>query len=465
MRKKHKIISLFSGAGGLDLGFKLSGKYDVLLANDVKSFMAETYSLNFGVKKYRKITPSNLPQIVLSDITKLDFSSLKDLDVDVIVGGPPCQDFSVLRASTAERGGIRVRRGRLYAHFVRALVTQQPAAFVFENVPGLVSSNDGLAYKTIVEDFSHLNLRWEEVKRGINVDNDSNKIQGYYLIFNEVVDATMFGVPQTRRRLIIVGVRKDLIRKMHPFEMTHTFRRVMMGRYKRLKKYPLTCMEAFEGRALPDLQDEYEENMKDYEEVWKTIKSAQARRRKREMWDKLTFDVIKDYLTVNKIPLQDRDELAEAFEEHKKILKELGYWGVRVSSLKLADGSNMPPREPPDVVERVKMIPPGENFKFLIGTRWELRRKGVSQIYRKLHPIKPSYTVVAYGGGGMAMYHYTRSRSALTNREKARLQTFPDSFRFVGSYSTMKAEIGEAVPPLLAKRIAEALSHILDLLG
>lgn len=464
MTKKYKIVSLFSGVGGLDLGFKLSGRFDVLLANDVKDFMVEAYSLNFGMRKYRKISLSNLPQIVLADVAKLDFSPLKELDVDVIVGGPPCQDFSVLRASTTERGGVRVKRGRLYAHFVRALATLQPAAFVFENVPGLVSTNNGLAYKTIMEDFSHLSLRWEEVKRGINIDNNRGKIRGYHPIFNEIVDAAKFGVPQTRKRLIMVGVREDLVRKMHPLELTHLFKRVMMSECKRIEKYPLVCMEAFEGKVLPDLQDEYEEIMKNYEKVWETVKSVQARRRKREAWDKLTFDVLKDYLTINRISLSDRDELTEAFEEHKKILKKLGYWGMRVSNLNVLDGSNVPPHEPPDVVEKVKMILPGENFTFLVGTPWELRRKGISQIYRKLHPIKPSYTVVAYGGGGMAMYHYDRSRSALTNREKARLQTFPDSFKFVGNYSTMKAEIGEAVPSLLAERIAGALSHVLDLL-
>ena len=154
--KKYKVISLFSGAGGLDLGFVLTGRYDILIANDIKDFMARTYSTNFDAKITKEIMPDTYPQVILNDVEKLDFSGLKDEGVDIIIGGPPCQDFSILRASTAERGGIFVKRGRLYAHFVRALVIIQPKAFVFENVPGLVTANKGLAYKTIVDDFTNL---------------------------------------------------------------------------------------------------------------------------------------------------------------------------------------------------------------------------------------------------------------------------------------------------------------------
>jgi DNA (cytosine-5)-methyltransferase 1 len=85
----------------------------------------------------------------------------------------------------------------------------------------------------------------------------------------------------------------------------------------------------------------------------------------------------------------------------------------------------------------------------------------MSLIYRRIHPLKPSYTVVAYGGGGTWGYHYASKRGMLTNRERARIQTFPDAFYFKGSWSQVRAQIGEAVPPLMAKRIAEAVASIL----
>ncbi|MEM4412132.1 MAG: DNA cytosine methyltransferase, partial [Thermofilum sp.] len=77
--------------------------------------------------------------------------------------------------------------------------------------------------------------------------------------------------------------------------------------------------------------------------------------------------------------------------------------------------------------------------------------------------LKPSYTIVAYGGGGTHGYHYDRDRATLSLRERARLQTFPDSFLFCGSRTEVRAQIGEAVPPLASKRIAEAVLQILKL--
>ena len=435
----------------MDLGFELTGDYRILLANDLKDFMVKTYEANFRAKG----GVGSSPKVVLGDVAGLEFDGL---EADVVIGGPPCQDFSVLRAATAERQGIAVRRGRLYAHFVRALVRLKPKAFVFENVPGLVTANRGVAYKVILEDLANLELRWDEVKRCLNKGAADPKVPSYRLIFKDVVNASHFGVPQNRKRLIIVGVRSDLAAGRNPLELSLIFRRAMGKGRMSFKKFPLTCLEAFEGRPLPDLQDVYREVMKEYDGVWLAVNSKAAWEWKSGVWDRLTFDIVEDYLTLNSI---EGEEIELAFKDHEEVLRELGYYGVRVSDLKLPDGSCSPPPEPREVKEKMRMIPPGENFAFAVGTKWELRRKGVSQIYRRIHPLKPSYTIVGYGGGGMAVYHYSRSRSALSSREKARLQTFPDSFTFVGSYSDMKAEIGEAVPPLLAKRLAEALTATL----
>jgi len=119
------------------------------------------------------------------------------------------------------------------------------------------------------------------------------------------------------------------------------------------------------------------------------------------------------------------------------------------------------PKESEDVLARLKMIPPDENHLFVRGTEWEVEGRDMSLIYRRIHPLKPSYTIVAYGGGGTWGYHYRRCRGKLTNRERARLQTFPDWFLFKGSASEVRAQIGEAVPPLLGQKIAEAVEIIL----
>ncbi|MEM4964335.1 MAG: DNA cytosine methyltransferase, partial [Pyrobaculum sp.] len=98
------------------------------------------------------------------------------------------------------------------------------------------------------------------------------------------------------------------------------------------------------------------------------------------------------------------------------------------------------------------------------GTKWEVRGL-MSNIYRRAQPLVPAPTVIAYGGGGTWGYHYERKRSMLTNRERARLQSFPDDFLFTGTWSEVRAQIGEAVPPIVAKRIAEIVANILNMIS
>ena len=146
---QYKMVSLFSGAGGLDLGFVQTGRYKILFANDKLETSLRTYSINIGLKLSECFNNEDVEAekntALVCDIENVSFNQLKGEGIDVIVGGPPCQDFSVLRGQN--RKGIEVKRGRLYAHFVRALVSLQPKLFVFENVPGLMSANQGLAFR------------------------------------------------------------------------------------------------------------------------------------------------------------------------------------------------------------------------------------------------------------------------------------------------------------------------------
>lgn len=116
-------------------------------------------------------------------------------------------------------------------------------------------------------------------------------------------------------------------------------------------------------------------------------------------------------------------------------------------------------RQSPRVIERLNSIKPGQNaFHSEMPKGLQLNVKGakISQIYKRLDPNKPAYTVTGSGGGGTHMYHYTEPR-ALTNRERARLQTFPDNFRFFGSKESVRKQIGMAVPSMGARIIFEAI--------
>jgi len=116
-------------------------------------------------------------------------------------------------------------------------------------------------------------------------------------------------------------------------------------------------------------------------------------------------------------------------------------------------------RQSEQVIKRLKHIKPGENaFTANLPEELQLNVKGakISQIYKRLEPNKPSYTITGSGGGGTHVYHWEENR-ALTNRERARLQTFPDSFKFCGSKESVRKQIGMAVPPMGVKIIFEAM--------
>jgi len=277
--RRLAVVSLFSGAGGLDLGFAQTGLYEVVFANDILAHAMRTYSRNFGLKLVAcggdKEVEASLGTALECDVERVDFTTLRDMEVDVVIGGPPCQDFSIVRGSEWDRRGIEVRRGRLYAHFVRALAALQPKAFLFENVPGLVSANRGLAYKVILEDLSNLNMRWSEVRKAAGGAGPAGPVEGYHIILSEVLDFSRFGVPQRRERLIIVGVRKDLVRGLEGlWRVRAAFMRSLKESAGLFPKYPLTAIEAFEGRRLDELGDAYREVMRKWDGVWLEVRSS-----------------------------------------------------------------------------------------------------------------------------------------------------------------------------------------------
>ena len=441
---KYRMATLFSGAGGLDSGFAESGKFEMLFANDVLPTPAESYSKNFShsiVKAKKFGGEPKLPAYVVGDITDIDFSPLGSLDC--MVGGPPCQDFSITRGSSDRRKGVMVTRGALYLQYVRAIKATRPKIFAFENVPGLVSANNGMAYKTILEDFAG--------KEGLK----------YSLVFNRIVNASNVGVPQSRRRLIIIGVRDDIVKWPRDNEVMQRADATLTSNKSLVSKYPVCAMEALEGKTVPELADRYRKVMKEYEGVGDETKTDKAKRWKKNVWDNLTFNAVDDYLIVNGIKKTDDAEVKKAFEEHRKILEQLGYYGRDVHGRKFEDGSNDIPNEAISVTERMKRIPPGMNHLAVAGTEWNVKAM-MSNIYRRTDPLRPAFTVMAYGGGGTWGYHYERERSILTNRERARLQTFPDRYMFVGNRSQVRAQIGEAVPAQLGRKIADIATLVLE---
>lgn len=460
----NSLITLFCGAGGLDLGFHMTEEYKLKLANEILEKPLKAYSKNIKIplvemEKYK----GEKSVAVLGDVQKFNFSLFDERETDVVIGGPPCQDFSMLRGKS-KRQGIKVKRGKLYSHFVRALVHIQPKIFVFENVPGLISANKGEAYNVINKDFENLSLRWKEVSKLVKNGSDQ-KIKGYELIFNSVINMTSLGVPQARKRLIIIGIRKDQISNVGNLSVAENIvNKALKGDNELFWRYPLTPIEVLEGNTLDKLDNEYRDIMMSYEGIWNEIKTPKWKWWQKNVWNCLTFDIKKDYEKLNKIKNFSEDEYKEALKQHKKVLIKLGYYKKPLKGVEFEDDSNKIPKEQTRVIERMQRIPPGGNFKFVEETEWQV--KGLmSGIYRRIHPLIPSPTVIAYGGGGTWGYHYRKERAVMTNRERARLQTFPDWYLFEGSRQDMRAQIGEAVPPLAANKIAEAVDKVLEKLN
>lgn len=168
-----KMVSLFSGCGGLDLGFKQAG-YDIVYANDFDKDAQRVYEANFGEIDKRNI---------------LDISEDEIPECDVLTGGFPCQPFS----NAGNRKGVSDSRGNLYKECLRIIQAKQPKVVVFENVRGLLSIKDedgGLLIDTIVKSLG-------EIGTGYNVNY-------------KLINASDYGVPQNRVRVVIVAFRKDL---------------------------------------------------------------------------------------------------------------------------------------------------------------------------------------------------------------------------------------------------------------
>lgn len=323
------VVSTFSGCGGLDLGLEDVG-YKTVWANDFSAEACETYRHNIG------------DHIVHGDITEMDpFTDLTIPDADLVTGGFPCQDFSMIW----KRPGLDGKRGTLYQNFRDFVAAKKPKAFIAENVKGLLTANKHKAIQTIIEDL-------EAVEPG-------------YIVKPRLYNFAEYGVPQFRERVLIVGVRRDTgFHFDHPAP-THGPR----------GEIPYVTA----GEAL---------------------------------------------LGVDEVPF-----------------------------------NNNRMRQMPRTTEVLKRIPEGKNFTAIDKDDPYYVKGMISHVYRRLHRNEPSKTLIASGGGGTWGYHFEEDR-ALTNRERARIQSFPDNFEFLGSNTEVRRQIGNAVPPVGVHAVGERLMNL-----
>lgn len=179
-KQKPKVLSLFTGIGGLDLGFERAG-FDVIATVEWDKDCCDTLNLNKD-KFFSKDT-----KIIQADITKIKPAEIYEGKIDFFIGGPPCQTFSAIGRRAGGASGRLDARGDLFKHYCRLLRHYSPRGFMFENVRGILSSNKGQDWKDILAEFESL---------------------GYNLKFR-VLDTAGYGAAQHRERVILVGYKGD----------------------------------------------------------------------------------------------------------------------------------------------------------------------------------------------------------------------------------------------------------------
>ena len=166
--KKLKLLSLFSGCGGLDLGFTNAG-FEIIYANDFDKVCWETFEKNHNLEIDKR--------------SIIDVKSNEIPNADGIIGGPPCQSWSLAGAMR----GIKDERGKLFYEYIRVLKDKKPKFFLAENVPGIISKSHLPEFKKILSNFENL---------------------GYNISY-KLLDSRDYGVPQERKRVFVIGFRKD----------------------------------------------------------------------------------------------------------------------------------------------------------------------------------------------------------------------------------------------------------------
>lgn len=365
-------IDLFSGCGGLTKGFSMAGVRSIF-ASDIDENAAKTFCRNFPD------TPFLCKSI--TDIEKNEVDELLEGKVpDIIIGGPPCQGFSL---ANKRRNKIKDDpRNKLFYGFVKFINWYSPKAFVMENVKGLLSMQNGEVIKTILEEFT-------------------NAGEYGYNVAYKVLVASDYGVPQNRERVILIGYRKDLnIKPQHPepYELDHL----------------ITVDEAIGD--LPQIAAGQGTEVQEYPQE----------------------------------PQNDYQRLMRA--NSKYVLNHIAM------------------KHTPRLVARFEAIKPGQDLLDVWETHGALKRGAPGekstikfhQNNQRLFGDRPAPTIAASFQSNFIHPHLNRN---FTAREGARLQSFPDDFIFEGMRTKMSWEkglsqyqqIGNAVPVMLAKAIAESI--------
>lgn len=364
IKNRPLAIELFSGAGGLSIGLERAG-FQIVLANEIEKNFATSFKLNHPSTK-----------MLCEDIHNIDFyaemQKLGTPAIELVSGGPPCQGFSTVGSKNQKDP-----RNSLFYEYLRAVKEIQPNYIIFENVSGFKTMYNGTAYKTLISEFDNL---------------------GYDTI-SSVLEASDYGLPQIRKRTIVVGWKKAKKKVQLP-SPTH-FNGINIFNYPQ----KLSLMDAISD--LPKLK---------------------------------ANDEKKNYAS------EPQNEYQSYLRNGEKKLTE-------------HNSSNYGKK----MLEILSLIPEGGTVNDL---PLRLRpKKYFSNTYARLLPDIPAPTITRnFGTPSSSRCVHPFQNRALSTREGARLQGFPDSYIFYGSKTSKNLQIGNAVPPIFGEIIAKEIIKSINFL-
>lgn len=370
------VIDLFAGAGGFSTGLINAG-FKILYANEIDSQIANSYKLNH---KDTIVINSDISNFI--SLLEKENVNLQKTKINLIVGGPPCQGFSM--------AGKRIRksntflddpRNYLFKEYFKVIQKFEPEFFIFENVQGILSMNNGDIFKEILNIFS---------------DNKNFENKGYHLQY-KVFNASDYGVPQNRKRLILIGSKYE-------FDIDNSINNTinkLINKDLFLKKWSI-------------------------------------------------YDAISD--------LHFKNE-SQYFENQAYLIKHQSLYQKYLKRNSKIINNHTIPHHSEKVLDRIKRLKQGENWQSL--KEKEEIKSVHSGAYGRMKWDDISVTITTRFDTPSAgkFIHPVENRN-ITIREAARLQSFPDDFIFYGNKTSICKQIGNAVPPLLAEFLGYLITNI-----
>lgn len=389
-KKDLTLVDFFCGAGGLSLGFVEEG-FNVKLANDIQDVCIETYKYNHPELPSSKIIEGDIKEIVDN------VENYIDTDIDIVVGGPPCQGFSEANRQRV----IDDPRNKLYKYYVKAVEKIAPKFVLMENVKGMLKVAD-----QVVEDYEKLRIE----KNG--------KVYTYNVKY-KILNSQDFSVAQSRERLIYIAIRNDVQEEKH-----------------------ITPQAIFD-RIEQNCQNHKTFNLST---ALEDIKPLDAPRIKN--MNEIDSDTCGKKVDVNQ------------FENNQNEYLKLINMGRNISYI-----YNHKARYVNDInYDIYRLLNPGDDAsdeKIIDIMPYKHRLHCFKDKYFKLYPDRPCRTITAHLRMDCHSHIHPFQIRALTPREAARVQSFPDDYVFLGAYLKTYMQIGNAVPTMMARGIAHVIKEFL----